>query len=286
MDLTERQRQAENILLEEKERYKVALESSKDIFFSYDLHRQILDIVNHPAMSGQWSCGSYGGSFIDPACIHEADRPQAVKALQSKADQLYAEFRLKWPEDAAFLWVALTGKAVYDTDGQRRKLVGSIRDIQEQKEREDAQRKKNAMDGVTGLYAYDAGLKALAENRKSRPEGVMAVLFLDRLKQINEKNGIVFGDMILEELGQLVRERCRDLEVEAGCRTAALRLNRDEIVLWLEGRSAAQAEGFVRALLAEAEARFPEETFSVRLQAGLAPAGTLPAEARPSRSHW
>ncbi len=272
MDLTERQRQAENILLEEKERYKVALESSKDIFFSYDLHRQILDIVNHPAMSGQWSCSSYGGSFIDPACIHEADRPQAVEALQSKADQLYAEFRLKWPEDAAFLWVALTGKAVYDTDGQRRKLVGSIRDIQEQKEREDAQRKKNAMDGVTGLYAYDAGLKALAEERKDRPEGVMAVLFLDRLKQINEKNGIVFGDMILEELGQLVRERRRDLEAEAGCRTAALRLNRDEIVLWLEGRSAAQAEGFVRALLAEAEARFPEETFSVRLQAGLAPA--------------
>ena len=77
---------------------------------------------------------------------------------------------------------------------------------------------------------------------------------------------------ILEELGQLVRERCRDLEAEAGCRTAALRLNRDEIVLWLEGRSAAQAAEFVRALLAEAEARFPEETFSVRLQAGLAPA--------------
>ena len=32
VDLTERQRKAENILLEEKERYKLALESSKDIF--------------------------------------------------------------------------------------------------------------------------------------------------------------------------------------------------------------------------------------------------------------
>lgn len=272
-DLTKRQKEAENILLEEKERYKMALESSKDIFFSYDLQSETLDLVNHPTMNGQWQCDSFGGSFIAPKYIHEADRPQAVRALQSGADHIYVEFRLKWPEDAAFEWVAVTGRVVYDTDGQRWRLVGSIRNIQEQKEREAEQLRKNTVDGVTGLYAYSAGMEALAACRRERPEGVMADLYLDRLNQTNEKNGIVFGDMILEELGGLVRERCQALEEAEGCRTVALRLNRDEFVLWLEGLGEERAGQFILGLLGEARERFRAETFSVYVQAGLYEAG-------------
>ena len=54
------------------------------------------------------------------------------------------------------------------------------------------------------------------------------------------------------------------------CRTTALRLNRDEFVVWLEGRNGVQAAAFVQALMEEFSACFPEETFAVRLCAGLA----------------
>ena len=264
--LTERQRKAENILLEEKERYKLALESSKDIFFSYDLRSETLDVVNHPTMSGQWQCGGYGGCFINPSYIYEKDRARAVEALRSETDHLYAEFRLKWPEDAEFLWAAVTGKVVCDTNGRRWKLVGSIRDIQEQKEREAEQIRKNTVDGVTGLYACGAGLKKLAEYRRERPEGVVVSLVLDQMKKVSEENGIVFGDMILEELGELVRERCQAFAEKTGSRVAALRLNRDEIVLWLEGRTEAQAAEFTGELLEACAARFS----MVSVRAGLA----------------
>ena len=266
-DLTERQKEAENILLEEKERYKVALESSKDIFFSYDLQSRTLDIVNHQAMSGQWEAVKSGDSLINSHHIFPADRPRLLEAVGRNADNLSAEFRLRPPGETEFRWVALTGKAVYDTDGRRWKLVGSVRDIQKQKEREEEQRRRNATDAVTGLYTFTAGIKALSQRREAEPEGVMACLLLDHLRQSNEKNGIVFGDMILEELGELLRGRCRDFAA------AALRLNRDEFVLWLEGRTRAQAEAFVQTLLEEAAARFPEETFGVGLCAGLACAG-------------
>ncbi len=270
VDLSEQQKKAENILLEEKERYKVALESSKDIFFSYDLQSRTLDVVNHQTMSGQWECGGFEGSFIDPNCIHEEERAQTVETLRSETDELYAEFRLRWPADADFRWVALTGKAVYDTDGRRWKLVGSIRDIQEQKDREAEQLRRISVDRITGLYACGAGLKKLAEYRGERPEGVMVSLVLDQLKQINEKNGIVFGDMILEETGELVRSCCRTLTERTGRRTLALRLNRDELVLWLEGQSGVQAAEFTRELLSASAARLPAP--AVRLRAGLAQA--------------
>ncbi len=270
VDLTEKQKKSENILLEEKERYKVALESSKDIFFSFDLQNQVLDIVNHPTMSGQWKCSEYEGGFIAPEYIHEADRTQTMEALKCKDDELYSEFRLRWPKDTDYMWVALTGKAVYDTDGKRWKLVGSIRDIQEQKEREAEQRRKNMTDSVTGLYVYSAGIGQIMEYRRSRPEGVMVSLFVDQLRQTNEKNGIVFGDMLLEELGLLVQESCRALTVQTGCAAIALRLNRDELVLWLEGQTKEQAGEFVRSLLDASAACFSEDTFPVRVYAGLA----------------
>ena len=269
-DLTERQKEAENILLEEKERYKVALESSKDIFFSYDLQSQMLDIVNHTTMNGQWKCPKTDSGFINPEYIYESDREEALKALQQDADNLYAEFRMRWPEELEFHWVALSGKAVYDMDGRRWKLVGSIRSIQEQKEREAEQLRKNTTDGVTGLYSFSAGMEQLVAYRRSQPKGAMVNLFLDQLKQTNEKNGIVFGDMILEELGGLIQKNCGLLGEKMDCRTTALRLNRDEFVLWLEGRNGVQAAAFVQALMEEFSACFPEETFAVRLCAGLA----------------
>ncbi len=266
--LTEQQKRSENILLEEKERYQMALESSKDIFFSYDLQSRVLDIVNHPTMSGHWNFGGSDG-FLNPEYVQEEDRKEIVEAMRRSPDEPYVEFRIRWPGETEFRWVALAGKAVYDTDGRRWKMVGSIRDIQEQKERQAEQQRRNALDGVTGLYGFGAGLERLRESRDHRPEGVMAALRWDQLKQINEKNGIVFGDLLLEETGVLMRRMIQGAEF----RTIALRLNRDECVLWLEGLSEERAAEFLGGLLEQLEAALPEETFGVSLYAGLAEGG-------------
>ncbi len=278
-DLTERQKEAENILLEEKERYKVALESSKDIFFSYDLQSQMLDIVNHETMSGRWQCPQSEDGFINPEYIYGADREETMKALRRDRDNLYAEFRMRWPNETGFAWVALAGKAVYDTDGRRWKLVGSIRDIQEQKEREAEQLRKNTTDQVTELPVFGTGMERLKEGRETCVDGFLAVLYLDRLKESEEKNGIVFGDMILEETGSLIRGKCQALVNKTGLWTdmdgghppmVAFRLNKDEFVLWLGCLPKARAAAFVESLLEEVAAAFPEEVFPVRMYAGLA----------------
>lgn len=269
-DLTERQKEAENILLEEKERYRIALESSKDIFFSYNLQNYTLDIVNHKTMSGQWQCQEFESGFINPEYIYEADRERAISVMQGKEDRLYVEFRLKWPVDAEFVWVALAGNTVYDTDGRRWKIVGSIRDIQEQKEKEAEQLKKNITDGVTGLYTFNAGMEVIAESRRTRWDGVMVSLLLDHLKEINEKNGIVFGDMILEEMGVLIRRTAHRLTKATGCQTVALRLDGDELVMWLEGQPREQAEAVIRELMERIEKDFEAEKFRVDVYAGLA----------------
>lgn len=268
-DLTERQRKAENILLEEKERYKVALESSNDIFFSYDLQNQVLDLVNQKSMEGESQYPGSAEGLINLEYIYEDDRQGALEALQKDRDNPYAEFRMRWPKETEYNWVALSGKAVYNTDGRRWKLVGSIRNIQEQKEKEAEQRRKNMLDGVTGLYVFSVGMELLIQARRKQPQGVMVNLFLQNLQEMNEKNGIVFGNMILESMGDMILEKCRLLAQETGCRPIALRLNQDEFVLWLEGMSREEAAGQIRDLLDSIAAACKEELFHVQLCGGL-----------------
>lgn len=276
-DLTDRQKEAEDILLEEKERYRVALESTKDVFYSYDFDTHLLNIVNHKTMSGQWPCEEFACGFINPNYIHEEDREAAIEALQRKTDKIVAEFRMRWQDDMDFLWVQLSGNAVYDTEGRRRKLIGSIREIQEQKEREAEQIRKNSMDGVTGLYAFGAGMERLQECRRnfrkdsqsSDCDGVMMNLFLSRLKESNEKNGIVFGDMILEEIGCLIRSSCREFTERTSLQTVAFRLDGDDFILWLEEGTRDQAVQFTEDLLGKIGAAFDTELFRVEVYAGM-----------------
>jgi len=280
-ELMDKQKEAENILLEEKERYRVALESSKDIFFSYDFGNHMLDIVNHATMNGQWECEEFQGGFIKPAYIYEMDREAAARALQSEADELAVEFRLRWPKEAEFGWVLLTGKAVYDMDGRRRKLVGSIRNIQEQKEKEAEQLRRNTTDGVTGLAVFSAGMKQLQECRRvhlaeagtdgsaSKAEGVMINLFLEGLKEQSEKNGIVFGDMILEEIGELIQDGCQKFAEKNGQKTVALRLDGDEFAVWLDDPSRSKAAEFVEMLQEKTALHLWGDLCHVELQAGL-----------------
>ncbi|MCI8895335.1 MAG: response regulator [Lachnospiraceae bacterium] len=268
-DLTERQKEAENILLEEKERYKVALESTNDIFFSYDLKNQILELVNQNSMDTHLKFPGFETGNIHLDYIYEADRQGALEALQQDRDNPYAEFRLRWPNEPEYNWVALSGKVVYDTDGRRRKLVGSIRNIQKQKEREAEQRRKHMLDGVTGLYVYSVGMELLAQARRKRPQGVMVDLLLHNLQETNEKNGIVFGDMILENIGGMIQEACQGLGEETGSMPIALRLNQDEFILWLEGMSGEEAGQKIRKLLDRAAAAYEEELFQVHLCGGL-----------------
>ncbi|MCI8542677.1 MAG: response regulator [Lachnospiraceae bacterium] len=273
-NLLEQQKEAENILLEEKERYRVALESSKDLFFSYDMQNHILDIVNHETMSGQWQCRDSESGFIASEYIYEADRAAAIKALQSREDKMYAEFRMKWPEDSDYLWVAISGKVVYDTDGRRWKMVGSIRDIQEQKEKEARQRRRNATDGITGLYTFSAGLEQLEICRSTcGHRGAMVTLFVGQLKECNEKNGIVFGDMILEELGGLTRDCCRAYAAQERQETVALRLDGDEFAIWLANADRQRAGEWTENLLGKAAAVFDRERFIVDIRAGVACGG-------------
>lgn len=175
VDLTRKQKETEDILLEEKERYRVALESSSDTFFSYDIQKQTVDVVNYPPLNGRWQCGA--AEFIDLARIYQEDRPLIERLLRDLPERISVELRLWNDEKQAYQWRELYGNTISDPEGNRLKLVGAVRNIQEQKERELAQKARMERDSVTGLYVYAAGRERLTQCRREHPQGVMVYLY-------------------------------------------------------------------------------------------------------------
>ena len=81
-NLTDTQMQTENQLLEEKERYRIAVESSQDAFFTYKCKEKLLEIVNSKGNDGVWDCGKHP-EFLDNDSIHPADKAKLVNAVKS-----------------------------------------------------------------------------------------------------------------------------------------------------------------------------------------------------------
>ncbi|MCM1089385.1 MAG: ATP-binding protein [Butyrivibrio sp.] len=268
-DLMARQKESESILREEKERYRVAIESTSDMFFTFEFETLMLDIVNHPTLNGTWKCGE---SLFRRDIVYYEDWVAIEDILSNASDKIYKEIRIKFPGQEDFLWYGLYGQVVYDAEGNRSKVVGGMRNIQALKEQEARRKSKLERDSVTGFYAYDTGVERLEKSRAAQPKGIMLHMLLEKLGELNEKNGIVFGDMILEELAHVIRKCCQKLTEKNASQVIAIRFSGDEFVIWFENHQRDEAELFMHEFFERLHGMFDEDVLRLQVRAGLATA--------------
>ncbi len=263
LDLNNRQKAAEEVLLEEKELYRIVLETTEVTFFSYDLTNQKVDIINSKQMDGRWDCGQLETGLFDLLPVYEEDREKVKKLFTDSVDVVHMEFRLKRKGEENYSWNLLHGKVIYDTEGNRWKLVGSFADIQKRKEKEERELRRVTMDGVTGFYSYIVGVEQLGEARMEQPDGVLLYLTIDNLREINEENGITFGDMILEEFGRLVREQQEGKSI-------LIRYKGNAFCVWMPGENQYTAIQYFNLLQGQLRTQFNPQIFKILFHGGMA----------------
>lgn len=268
-DLTAKQNESKNILLEEKERYRIAIENTEDTFYTYDFINNTLDIVNHKTMSGHWQCKDTYAGFIDLDYVHYDDRDTVKELFNQIEDKIAKEFRIKMPEWDSYRWLLVYGNTVYDDEKNKSKLIGSIRDIQEQKEQEELKEKKNSTDAVTGLLSYAVGMSKISLAREISKSGYMVYLFIDKLREANEENGIVFSDVILEQIGNIISKSCKHQEAKNASKVIALRFNENVLLLWIDKTAKKDIEVFVEGIITEILSNFDNEIFDIDILAGI-----------------
>lgn len=268
-NLTDTQMQTENQLLEEKERYRIAVESSQDAFFTYKCKEKLLEIVNSKGNDGVWDCGKHP-EFLDNDSIHPADKAKLVNAVKSSDGVLDVDFRLQHA-NGEFQWVNLSGSITFDENKERSRVVGCIHNVNQHKLLEQAQKRKQIYDSITSFYRLGSGLEVVETLCRDDPEGVLVLLEIQQFSKIDERYGLIFGDIILEQFAGLLAKRFQEDGLNGGI---YIRAGADQMLVWLPVCTTGPIVRSVQGLEKEFGALTDEKHLSLSLKCGIAVTGS------------
>lgn len=268
-NLTDTQMQTENQLLEEKERYRIAVESSQDAFFTYKCKEKLLEIVNSKGNDGVWDCGKHP-EFLDNDSIHPADKAKLVNAVKSSDGVLDVDFRLQHA-NGEFQWVNLSGSITFDKNKERSRVVGCIHNVHQHKLLEQAQKRKQIYDSITSFYRLGSGLEVVETLCRDDPEGVLVLLEIQQFSKIDERYGLIFGDIILEQFAGLLAKRFQEDGLNGGI---YIRAGADQMLVWLPVCTTGPIVRSVQGLEKEFGALTDEKHLSLSLKCGIAVTGS------------
>ena len=268
-NLTDAQMQTENQLLEEKERYRIAVESSQDAFFTYKCKEKLLEIVNSKGNDGVWDCGKHP-EFLDNDSIHPADKAKLVNAVKSSDGALDVDFRLQHA-NGEFQWVNLSGSITFDENKERSRVVGCIHNVHQHKLLEQAQKRKQIYDSITSFYRLGSGLEVVETLCRDDPEGVLVLLEIQQFSKIDERYGLIFGDIILEQFAGLLAKRFQEDGLNGGI---YIRAGADQMLVWLPVCTTGPVVRSVQRLEKDFGALTDEKYLSLSLKCGIAVTGS------------
>ena len=268
-NLTDTQMQTENQLLEEKERYRIAVESSQDAFFTYKCREKLLEIVNSKGNDGVWDCGKHP-EFLDNDSIHPADKAKLMNAVKSSGGVLDVDFRLQHA-NGEFQWVNLSGSITFNENKERSRIVGCIHNVHQHKLLEQAQKRKQIYDSITSFYRLGSGLEVVETLCRDDPEGVLVLLEIQQFSKIDERYGLIFGDIILEQFAGLLAKRFQEDGLNGGI---YIRAGADQMLVWLPVCTTGPVVRSVQRLEKDFGALTDEKYLSLSLKCGIAATGS------------
>ena len=171
------------------------------------------------------------------ALIHPDDLENLEQALINclgRDTPYQSEHRLR-KANGEYVWVLDRGKVVKRSPtGEPIRMLGSIKDISEQKRHESEIHRLAFYDFLTGLpnrrLLVERMGQCISRNDRNRTHGAIMFIDMDRFKELNDKLGHEAGDQLLVEVGK------RLLAAVRACDTVA-RLGGDEFIVMLSDLS-------------------------------------------------
>lgn len=144
-------------------------------------------------------------------------------------------------KDGHAIWINCHGQIVYDRDSKVRYMVGRITELG----------RKNIIDDVTGLYRETKLCSDLSKIHKLEQEmDYLLLIGIDNFREINEKHGKAFGDIVLLTVRDCIRECVEDEGM-------VYRMSGDEMLILMKKKNG--REDPAKDLFHEIRARLDEE---------------------------
>ncbi|MBP5158733.1 MAG: response regulator [Lachnospiraceae bacterium] len=199
---------------QERERYRLAMLNSSDIICEYDIENNI---------------GIRYGSILDPSV--SKSKPQyiynyieKVKSGQIVSEEFVTSFldylqsccggtlttRMYFDSKngKSLLWVVLESY-VLRREGKPVRMIGKIKSIQHEKEKEEKLEDDARRDRLTRLYSGNFAEQYVRNYFNQHDNSHMSALYMikmDEMELINEKYGRTFGDSVIVEFAEILQD--------------------------------------------------------------------------------
>ena len=264
--LTESEQQTKEQLNEEKERYRIAVESSSDIFFTYRQSSEIMEIVNSKEYDGSWTFSDFENNVMRKRLSPE-DLRKCIHCLQGDREVILGEIFWQKEDSREGRWYSFSGRRITDTQSLEKRIVGYIRDIHESKIRSLEQEERERRDSVTGFYRLQPGMETIEDVRRNIPEGILALLDMNRFSYLVKNCGLTFTDVVLEEFSTLLRTKAKDKLPQ---KPVFVRAGSDEFLVWMPQVGESTCCSFLEAVKEEYERLVANSSLELRFHSGIA----------------
>jgi diguanylate cyclase (GGDEF)-like protein/PAS domain S-box-containing protein len=169
--------------------------------------------------------------------------------------------------DGSLRWVEAHACAVLDEDGRPDGVISLLRDITESRQEQEQWRSAAMTDRLTGLPNRRS--LELAVSRLNGGDHCLALLDLDRFKQVNDTYGHDAGDAVLTGFAEVAQRLVRTHDMVA-------RLGGEEFVILFEHTQIDQAYQVcdrLRRILAQTPLVTPAGPLRITVSGGVAPIG-------------
>ena len=221
-------------LQEQQERYEIVQELSDDILFSYDVHEDVFEasskmlrsLGTKTKITDAMENFTYG-SIFDPR-----DVPTVItaysNAISGKKVNIFDARIMNNRGD--YVWYRVKFAAVYDSEGEAVKFIGTLCDIDKEKREKNRLIFQAQTDQLTGFLNKISTSLKISETIKADQEdfGALFLVDLDDFKELNDTYGHRQGDKFLKEFTNNLSHSFRSTDILG-------RVGGEEFVIYVSG---------------------------------------------------
>lgn len=212
------------LLEQERTKYQFLTSISDNVLFEYDFNTDTITFSDR--CHAEFSIPSIVTDFLTKGNLHGIVEKKAFETLKEQVFSALPEsptFQTKLlmsKADGSKEWYEIIGRTLWAFDSQKDQLyscIGRISNIHMQTIEEKRLEELAQKDSLTNLYNQVSGKKLITqilESQQSAP-GIMILFDLDDFKDLNDKNGHLFGDQILKHVARLTENNIRRMDIAA-----------------------------------------------------------------------
>lgn len=199
-----------NVELEiERERYRAIAELTDCAIWEYDIDTKTMSQLRK--LAGRYAekdleILDYRNTVLKWGLVYPDDIPIFNRYCDSldKGDS-YFDYELRSIGDNDdYIWMRFQGTSIKDKNGKVHKIMGKTMNIDQEKKDHERLIQKTERDAQTGLYNKTTSIERInkcfdrSTYDNSIEEHALMIIDIDNFKQINDRLGHLYGDIILE----------------------------------------------------------------------------------------